>query len=255
MVFPLRKGPSGPDADIGGNVPLSNVFFVDGGTTVATEDQDGSINAPFATIAQVIELFTDLDDLTAVLTPNTYDDFVLDAPKTLRLVGLASAQFVNIDVSNGALLTMENIHINNLEVTEASLMMVNSRYNVCTLSDVLSAQIDLATLGRSRTEGAGEPTGTFDVMDAPTITVEFNVPALTAPESANVTVAVPLAQPGDVFVVAGRPETSPWPVEAMLGMPRCDVVGQVIVPVIAAGGNVAASTCELTVTIMPVARA
>ena len=255
MVFPLRKGPSGPDADLSSGVPLSNVFFVDGGTTVATADQDGSIGAPFATIAQVVALLAEFDDLTAVLTPNTYDDFVLDAPKTLRLVGLATAQFVNIDVTNGALLTTENIHVNNLEVTEASLLMVNSRYNVCTLSVVLSAQIDLATLGRSRIEGAAEPTGAFDVMDAPTETVEFNVPALTAPESANVTVAVSFAQPGDTFVVAGRPDVSAWPVEAMLGMPRCETPGQVIVPVMAVGGNVAASTCELTVTILPVARA
>jgi hypothetical protein len=123
------------------------------------------------------------------------------------------------------------------------------------LSDALSAQIDLATLGRSRIEGGAEPTGAFDVMDAPTETVEFNVPALTAPESANVTVAVSFAQPGDTFVVTGRPETSAWPVEAMLGMPRCETPGQVIVPVMAVGGNVAASTCELTVTILPVARA
>lgn len=252
MVFPLRKGPSGP-ADDSSNAPLSNVFFVDGGTTVATADQDGSIGKPFATIDQVLELLSGLDDVTAILTPNTYDDFLLDIPdKTLRLVGWSFAQFVNIDVANAASVTMENILVNNIEVTEASLLMVNSQYNVCTLTDAVSAQIDLATLGKSRLAGGGEPTGSFDVMDAPTITVEVNIPAITAPESANVTAVVPLAQPGDTFSVSGL---APWPVEAMLGMPRCDVSGQVIIPVMAVGGNVPSSTVDLRVTILPVASA
>lgn len=62
----IRQSPSGPFEEFvipdGGSCPpLSDMFYVDAGTEVAEEDQDGSICAPFATLSQVATLISDPD--------------------------------------------------------------------------------------------------------------------------------------------------------------------------------------------------
>ncbi len=51
---PGPPGPTGPPGPGGAGVPLSNVRWVDFGTSVAPGDQDGSIGAPFSTITAAV---------------------------------------------------------------------------------------------------------------------------------------------------------------------------------------------------------
>lgn len=249
MVFPLRKGPSGPLAELTDGSTLSNVFFVDGGTVVPTEDQNGSIATPFATLAQVIELFTDYEALTAVLTDNLYDDFTLDAPKTLNLVAWSEAQIVNVTLQNGASLLTNGILINNITVEESQLQMVRSSYNICTLNDPVVARFDLYTLGVSRlVNGSAPPTGPFEVLDAPTVTKDISISPLTAPDSQLIIVPFVGARPGDTFTAAGLPDLNPWPTEAILGVPYCTADDEVIVPIMAVGDDLGSASCSLRVT-------
>ena len=86
-MIPLRKGPSGPVAQIpeGGQcAPLSIVVYVDNGTATTPADQDGSICAPYSTIQGAIDARASASVLRVVLTNEEYPEDVA-VPASMKL--------------------------------------------------------------------------------------------------------------------------------------------------------------------------
>jgi hypothetical protein len=109
----------GPPPPGPGCPPLSNVFYVDGGTSTPAVDQDGAICTPFDTITKALLAVGALSQATIFVTPGTYDeDLSIPADRQIAIEGLGQ-----VDLGTGAparnitwatdtgFLGLENIHV------------------------------------------------------------------------------------------------------------------------------------------------
>lgn len=236
--------------------PLSNVYFIDAGTTTPLGEQDGKITSPFATLAQFMAV---PGNKVGYFTPSevSYGAITLNDGSVVAIIGMSLTNqppviFDNVDVTNLSSLSLQNVRLADITIDTSDLRIQSSDYDSLTNSDG-NVEIDLITLGDSRQGAAAPPTGNIFVLDSPTETVDFAVPAILAGGTAEVSVLVTNARPGDTFALAPRDDESQWPATCIVGQPRCEVSGTLIVPLIAGTGGVSASTCAMVVTTFPVA--
>jgi hypothetical protein len=232
---------------------LSNTFFVDEGTLTPLAQQDGKITSPFATLSQAFAVAP--PGTTIVLTEGSYGTLSLDN-LSVTIVSWSNANLGNVTLTNGASLYLENISVGALTVTDSSIVLVNCLpFAGIDVANATEASFDLLTLGRMRTFTGSVPfAAQFNVRDAPTVRTFLTLPALTAPDAADITIPFDLARPGDTFSASGVADVNPWPAAAILGQPRCETNDEVIVPIMTITTNVAALECGIVVTQFPVAR-
>jgi len=115
-------------APSGGVTPLSDVVWIDGGTTVPLVDQDGSIGAPYATIQQALDGMSGTQ-LCALICPGDYTAEVLSFGTNIKvqLQGVArpgaGAGFNGANAMIGSLTTISggeqgSLTLVNLECTQ-----------------------------------------------------------------------------------------------------------------------------------------
>jgi hypothetical protein len=244
------QGPTGPLA----SNPFSRVYYVDPGTSTPTASQNGSDDFPYSNISGVL---TKTGSREARVVPGfTYGSFDLRDGTNLEISGMASvptgfaAAFVNIGVYSGSKIALNSVNVGSLFVQNSSAAVRACSIQTMVWEDPAGVSMDLATLATSRARGAIPPSGTsqFQFSDAPTYTIDFNIPNMPTGGQALLTVEVPRSYVGDTFIVTGQAGDGAWPTGAFLGNPRCIANNQIVVPVLAAGSAVSSASCQLRVT-------
>ncbi len=110
-------------------------------------------------------------------------------------------------------------------------------------------RIDLFSLNRVRQAASTLVFGTEIIEDAPTVTISpFTFPVFAAPGVQNVPVAFPDSHQGDTFAAGTNGATGIVPADVVIGNPRCEVAGTVLIPIACPTTSAGGASCDLLVT-------
>lgn len=234
--------------------PLSRVFYVDAGTSVPTSSQNGTQDYPYSNISGVI---TKSGNREARLVPgHNYGSIDVRDGRLLQLCGMGpiptgmAVGFSSISIYSGTTVTVDSVNVGAMHIEQASALIRLSSVMTMTTNDPIAISVDMGTATTSRERGAAPASG-FELSDAATFDVEFNIPLIPTGGQALLTVPVPRSYIGDNFVICGAADASSWPTGAFLGSPRMLANNAIVVPVLAAGSAVSSASCRLFVTRIP----
>lgn len=156
----IRTSPSGPKILVDSVPPFTNLKYVDYGTLVPTDEQDGSVGKPFGTLQAGIDASFTRFYLTG---GSINEDVVVTAPGVvLYLTGAnASVGLNSLSIPDGAVLIIEDVVLITLTGGINLFIRTNSQIGAATIGDgsilVTSASLGDSTFGD----------GTFLVTNGP----------------------------------------------------------------------------------------
>lgn len=117
----VRSSPSGPlvEAESAGGLALSNVLFVDLGTTAPLALQNGSAIAPFASIQAAIDLLAEVEGGTILIAPGNYETESLTSDFSLVLRSLGADGTGTVELGDFAAGTAISLALFDIDIIQA----------------------------------------------------------------------------------------------------------------------------------------